>query len=162
MECGSPLPLFPRAPENLHLPNKSSSTGWWILFFGGWLRQHIFISSPKRQRAGAVQDAPRRPWAAGERGSVLECGSPLPLFPRAPENLHLQKKLPQPDGEFFSLVKGCANTFSRPPQSARGLAHSKTLRAVRGPSVNAVASWSAVALHRFSPAIISQLLLVAP
>jgi hypothetical protein len=36
-----------------------------------------------------------------------------------------------------------------PYQSARGLAHSKTLRAVRRSSVNAPASWSAVALHRF-------------
>ena len=37
----------------------------------------------------------------------------------------------------------------RPTQSARGLAHSKTLRAVRASSVNAPAFWSAVALHRF-------------
>jgi len=37
-----------------------------------------------------------------------------------------------------------------PAQSARGLAHSRTLRAVRGSAVNAPASWSAVALHRFS------------
>ena len=35
------------------------------------------------------------------------------------------------------------------PQSARGLAQSRTLRAVREPSVNAPASWTAVALHRF-------------
>jgi hypothetical protein len=36
-------------------------------------------------------------------------------------------------------------------QSARGLAHSKTLRAVRAPSEFAPASWSAAALRRFSP-----------
>jgi hypothetical protein len=34
--------------------------------------------------------------------------------------------------------------------SARGLAHSKTLRAVLNPSKFAAASWTAVALHRFS------------
>ena len=38
-----------------------------------------------------------------------------------------------------------------PPESARGLAQSKTLRAVRGSSENAPASWTAVALYRFSP-----------
>jgi len=39
----------------------------------------------------------------------------------------------------------------RPPfQSARGLAHSKTLRAVRELSANASAFWSAAALRRFS------------
>ena len=37
-------------------------------------------------------------------------------------------------------------------QSARGLAHSKTLRAIRESSAFAPASWTAVALHRFSPA----------
>ena len=36
-----------------------------------------------------------------------------------------------------------------PFQSARGLAHSKTLRAIRLSSAFAPASWSAVALHRF-------------
>ena len=36
-----------------------------------------------------------------------------------------------------------------PAQSARGLAHSKTRRAVRGPSGFAIASWSAAALRRF-------------
>ena len=36
-----------------------------------------------------------------------------------------------------------------PAQSARGLAHSKTLRAVRWSFGSAPASWSAVALHRF-------------
>jgi hypothetical protein len=35
-------------------------------------------------------------------------------------------------------------------KSARGLAHSKTLRAFRQPSSNAPASWTAVGLHRFS------------
>jgi len=37
---------------------------------------------PKRQGTGALRDAARGSGAAGERGSVLECGSPLPLFPR--------------------------------------------------------------------------------
>jgi hypothetical protein len=36
------------------------------------------------------------------------------------------------------------------PQSARGRAHSKTLRAICTPSEFAPASWTAVALHRFS------------
>ena len=36
-------------------------------------------------------------------------------------------------------------------QSARGLAHSTTLREVRRSLKNAPASWTAVALHRFSP-----------
>jgi hypothetical protein len=35
-------------------------------------------------------------------------------------------------------------------QSARGLAHSTTLRAVWSSLENATASWTAVALHRFS------------
>ena len=33
----------------------------------------------KRQKTGAVQDATRRSGANGERASVLDCGSPLPL-----------------------------------------------------------------------------------
>ena len=37
------------------------------------------------------------------------------------------------------------------PQSARGLAHSKTLRAIWELWINAPASWTAVALYRFSP-----------
>ncbi len=41
--------------------------------------------------------------------------------------------------------------LTAPFQSARGLAHSRTLRAVREPSANAPASWSAAALRRFSP-----------
>jgi len=36
-----------------------------------------------------------------------------------------------------------------PFQSAGGLAQSKTLRAIRVSSVNAPASWTAVALHRY-------------
>jgi hypothetical protein len=38
----------------------------------------------------------------------------------------------------------------QPVQSARGLAHSKTLRSVCWSSLNAPAFWSAVALNRFS------------
>jgi hypothetical protein len=41
-------------------------------------------------------------------------------------------------------------------QSARGLAHSTTLRAFREPSAFAPASWTAVALHRFSPGAIAE------
>ena len=42
---------------------------------------------------------------------------------------------------------------SRPPsQSARGLAHSKTLRAIRASPDNAPASWTAAALRRFHTA----------
>ena len=37
----------------------------------------------KRQRTGALRDAPRGSGAGGERASVSECGSPLPLFPRS-------------------------------------------------------------------------------
>ena len=49
--------------------------------------------------------------------------------------------------ENFQRKKSCG-----PPESARGLAHSKTLCAIRGASASAPASWSAVALHRFSRA----------
>ena len=35
---------------------------------------------PKRQRAGALQDASRGSGACGQRASVLECGGPPPLF----------------------------------------------------------------------------------
>jgi len=35
---------------------------------------------PKRQRAGAVQDASRGSGAIGQRASVLDCGGPPPLF----------------------------------------------------------------------------------
>ena len=46
--------------------------------------------SPKRQRAGALQDASRSPWPPVERASVLECGGSPPLFAR-PE--HFQMKI---------------------------------------------------------------------
>ena len=36
---------------------------------------------PKRQGAGALQDAARGSWAIGFRDSVLECGGPPPLSP---------------------------------------------------------------------------------
>jgi hypothetical protein len=35
--------------------------------------------TPKRQGAGALQDAPRIPEPQEQRASVLDCGSPLPL-----------------------------------------------------------------------------------
>jgi DNA-binding CsgD family transcriptional regulator len=41
--------------------------------------------------------------------------------------------------------------LSATTQSARGLAHSKTLRATQTPSPSAPASWSAAALCRFFP-----------
>ena len=53
---------------------------------------------------------------------------------------------------------GALMLANRPPfsprrgQSARGLAHSETLRAFRKSSCNAPASWTAVALHRFHSA----------
>ena len=34
---------------------------------------------PKRQRAGALQDASRHPGIFGQRASVLDCGGPPPL-----------------------------------------------------------------------------------
>jgi len=43
------------------------------------------------------------------------------------------------------------SVFAAPPESARGLAQSKTLRAFRESLANAPASWTAVALYRFSP-----------
>jgi hypothetical protein len=48
-----------------------------------------------------------------------------------------------------SAEKGFTSADITPFQSARGLAQSKTLRAIRWSSVNAPASWTAVALHRF-------------
>jgi hypothetical protein len=42
------------------------------------------MSLPKRQRAGALQDASRGSEVIGQRASVLECGGPPPLFHRAP------------------------------------------------------------------------------
>jgi hypothetical protein len=43
-----------------------------------------------------------------------------------------------------------ADSLGHGLNSARGLAHSKTLRAILNPSKFAAASWTAVALHRFS------------
>ena len=48
---------------------------------GGRFRRR---TRPKRQRAGALQDASRHPGIIGQRASVLECGGPPPLFHRAP------------------------------------------------------------------------------
>jgi len=53
-------------------------------------------------------------------------------------------------------MSGCGRTATHRPkpnpspfQSARGLAHSKTLRAIRASPANAPASWTAAALRRF-------------
>jgi hypothetical protein len=53
--------------------------------------------------------------------------------------------------EEFQLLK-CFPTdlLTREKKSARGLAHSKTLRVVFDAPEFAAASWTAVALHRFS------------
>ena len=63
------------------------------------------------------------------------------VFPRQPEVLVGGQSLPT---VITHLLR-----FHPPAQSARGLAHSTTLRAVRSSSFRAPASWSAVALHRF-------------
>jgi hypothetical protein len=51
--------------------------------------------------------------------------------------------------EFQHLKCFPADSLGRGKQSARGLAHSKTLRVVFDASKFAAASWSAVVLHRF-------------
>jgi len=48
---------------------------------------------PKRQRAGALHNASRGPRTADKRASVLECGGPPPLFPRAPRDTRSAKPL---------------------------------------------------------------------
>ena len=82
-QSGSPPPLLPAHRKSysrgINMPQPVVNQG----FFNEWRRAYIFTSSPKRQRTAALQDASRRPWAIGERGSVLECGGPPPLFPRA-------------------------------------------------------------------------------
>ena len=55
-------------------------------------------------------------------------------------------------GGFASFAVQTVLVAFAPSESARGLAHSKTLRAIRGSPVNAPASWSAAALRRFSHA----------
>src|ERR1700677_1081749 len=85
-------------------------------------------SSPKRQRAGALHDAARGLWVIVSRASVLECGSPLPLFPVVA--IIFQTSL-------FIRAKVRVDRLRvrrAAPESARGLAHSKTLRAHRGSS----------------------------
>ena len=42
--------------------------------------QDVRRAGKKRRRATALQDAARGSGGSGERGSVLECGSPLPLW----------------------------------------------------------------------------------
>ena len=51
--------------------------------------------------------------------------------------------------QWHRLGSAHAPGAAKPGKSARGLAQSKTLREIPRPSVNATASWSAVALHRF-------------
>src|ERR1035437_10919434 len=48
-------------------------------------------SIPKRQRAGALQDAARGSFVISQRASVLECGGPPPLFHGATKYAHIFK-----------------------------------------------------------------------
>jgi hypothetical protein len=56
-------------------------------------------------------------------------------------------------GVFWSVKnrRFYARQHDRYPKSARGLAHSRTLRAIRESQPFAIASWSAAALRRFNP-----------
>jgi hypothetical protein len=47
----------------------------------GQLALRFRRAARKRQRTGALQDASRISGVTGQRASVLDCGSPLPLFP---------------------------------------------------------------------------------
>src|SRR5580658_4793830 len=76
----------------------------------------------------ALHDAARGLWVIVSRASVLECGSPLPLFPVVAiifqTSLFIRAKV-----RVDRLrVRHAAS------ESARGLAHSKTLRAHSGSS----------------------------
>src|ERR1019366_3417574 len=48
-------------------------------------------SIPKRQRAGALQDAARGSFVISQRASVLECGGPPPVFHGATKYAHIFK-----------------------------------------------------------------------
>ena len=68
----------------------------------------------KRQRAGALQDAIARSGASGNRGSVLECGGPPPLFP---ERKGVKKV------SVLSIVKGSVPSFEH---ATAGTLHAKS------------------------------------
>jgi hypothetical protein len=94
----------------------------------GKLSHHGYFSSARKRRrrsrsAGAVQNRP-----------------PQTAFGRVLADGHHSLRL----GDFAPW-----RLIPSPAQSARGLAHSKTLRAVRWSSASASASWTAGALHRF-------------
>jgi hypothetical protein len=82
---------------------------------------------PKRQGAGALQDASRGPEASAERASVLDCGSPLPL---SEENSNPPQLLAAPDTGGAAVLESQANTetnadeITEPPTSS--LSNSKT------------------------------------
>ena len=78
------------------------------------------MSLPKRQGAGALQDASRGSVVIGERASVLECGRPRPLFHRARNPCAISNTLcpVHPPQTAFGGGWGFANGF--PPPAVPG------------------------------------------
>ena len=103
--------------------------------------ESVFISHLQRCSPAGAANSMRHPRIpTGFRPKAQGCEARATLGQRPQKNSQPQR--------------GCGHSVSLPHarcESARGLAHSKTLRAVRGSSANAPASWSAVTLHRFFP-----------
>jgi hypothetical protein len=72
----------PPTPQPTHLPVPSSA-------------KPETMPDPKRQRAGALQDAPRISEASTPRASVPECGSPLSAVASAKADLPLSQSEPK-------------------------------------------------------------------
>jgi hypothetical protein len=82
----SPLPLCRRSPKSSTPNCLWPGLGRRPPFPAPWRLCALAFNSvarPKRQRAGALQDASRSSVVIGQRVSVLDCGGPPPLFNRA-------------------------------------------------------------------------------
>ena len=89
--------------------------------------------------SGPLQDAPRSSRIIRPRASVMECARPSAALASVAPGILDRSNRP------CHLWARCGHWW----ESAKCLAHSKTLRAVRESSVHAPASWSAAALRRF-------------